>query len=130
MDARTIVDEFFARMNAHDPAGVLELVAEDVEWWIAGNFPFCGQRTKLEISNLVPMVFAVWPDFKFTVLSTICEGNRLAVEAESHATTVDGQAYNNHYHDVFEVADGKIRVCREYYDTLHTAEVMFGGIPG
>ena len=127
MDVREVVDEFFARMNAHDTEGVLELIDDDVEWWIAGSFPFSGRRTKLEVSNLIPMFFAVLPDFKFVVHSTLTEGNRVAVEAESFATTPDGRQYNNRYHDLFEVENGRIRAAREYYDTLHTSEVVLGG---
>jgi ketosteroid isomerase-like protein len=127
MDARAVIDEFFTRMNAHDAEGVLELIDDDVDWWIAGSLLFSGERTKLEVSNLIPMLFGVFPDFKFVVLSIISEGNRVAVEAESFATTFDGRRYNNRYHDVFEVADGRIRACREYYDTLHTSQVMLGG---
>jgi len=126
MDARAVVDEFFARMNAHDGDGVLELISEDVEWWIAGSLPFSGARTKLEVSNLIPMLFGVFPDFKFVVHSTVCESDRVSVEAESVATTADGRPYNNRYHDVFEVEDGRIRACREYYDTQLTARVMLG----
>jgi hypothetical protein len=127
MDARAVVDAFFDRMNAHDTAGVLELIDDDVDWWIAGNLPFSGQRTKLEVSNLIPMFFGVFPDFKFVVHSTISEGNRVAVEAESFATTPDGRRDNNRYHDCFEVEGGRIRAAREYYDTLHTSEIVLGG---
>jgi ketosteroid isomerase-like protein len=127
LEPRAVVDAFFDRMNAHDTEGVLALIDEDVEWWIAGNLPFSGQRTKLEVSSLIPMVFGVFPDFKFVVHSVICEGNRVAVEAESFATRPDGQRYNNRYHDLFEVDGGRIRAAREYYDTLHTSEVMLGG---
>jgi ketosteroid isomerase-like protein len=127
MDAREVVEGFFNRMNAHDADGVLGLIADDVEWWIAGDLPFSGRRTKLEVSNLIPMVFGAFPDFKYVVHSTIREGNRFAVEAESFATTPDGKQYNNRYHNVFEVEDGVIRAAREYYDTLHTSQVMLGG---
>jgi hypothetical protein len=126
MDAQAVVDAFFDRMNAHDAEGVLDLIDDDVDWWIAGSLPFSGPRTKLEVSNLIPMVFGVFPDFKFVVHSKLCSGNRVAVEAESFATTPDGRLYNNRYHDLFEVAGGRIRAAREYYDTKHTAEVMLG----
>ena len=36
----------------------------------------------------------------------------------------DGNVYNNEYHWLFEVRDGKIQAAREYMCTAHIAEVL------
>ena len=48
----------------------------------------------------------------------------VAVEAESYGETTDGNVYNNEYHWLFEVRDGKIQGAREYMCTAHAVEVF------
>ena len=52
------------------------------------------------------------------------EGERVALEAESHGTHKSGKKYNNHYHFLFRIRDGKIAEIREYADTAHARDVL------
>ena len=52
------------------------------------------------------------------------EGERVAVEAESHGELNNGAIYNNHYHFLFIVRDGKITAIKEYNDTKHASDVL------
>ena len=52
------------------------------------------------------------------------EGDRVAVEAESYGEMATGKIYNNLYHFLLEVRDGKIHAVREYLDTMHAKEVL------
>ena len=54
---------------------------------------------------------------QITPSAMICEGNRVAVEAESYVELDNGKGYNNHYHCVFEIEDGTIKGIKEYMDT-------------
>ena len=63
----------------------------------------------------------------FTVHALTAEGDRVAAEVESHAPLVSGTTYNNHYHMLFEIRDGRIQVVKEYADTAHAREV-FGNL--
>ena len=56
---------------------------------------------------------------QITPSAMICEGNRVAVEAESYVELDNGKGYNNHYHyhRVFEIEDGTIKGSKEYMDT-------------
>ena len=38
----------------------------------------------------------------------------------------NGRTYNNEYHFLIEIRDGKIAAVREYLDTMHTADVLKG----
>jgi ketosteroid isomerase-like protein len=67
--------------------------------------------------------------FEWAVLATTAEGDRVAVEAESHANLKGGKVYNNKYHFLFELRDGKITKCKEYNDTHH-ARLTIGHILG
>lgn len=45
-------------------------------------------------------------------------------EAESFTKTRDGRTYNNLYHFLFLVRDGKVAGVKEYLDTMHTNAVL------
>jgi ketosteroid isomerase-like protein len=48
------------------------------------------------------------------------EEDRVAMEAESHvANSQNGRVYNNFYHYLFRIRDGKLSLFKEYQDTLH-----------
>jgi uncharacterized protein len=47
------------------------------------------------------------------------KGARVAVEAESYGETASGKVYNNLYHFLVEVREGKIQAVRAYIDTMH-----------
>lgn len=61
---------------------------------------------------------------RVTPTGLTAEGDRVAVEAESSGETATGRTYNNQYHFLFEVRDGKIQAAREYLDTLYAKEVL------
>lgn len=52
------------------------------------------------------------------------EDDRVAVEAESRGVNGrNGRTYNNHYHFLFRVREGRVCELREYQDTLHAYDV-------
>ena len=57
------------------------------------------------------------------------EGDRVAVEAESHVQLKNGKTYNNTYHFLFLFRDGKIYQAREYNDSQHAAEIFGDALP-
>ena len=50
--------------------------------------------------------------------------DRVALEAYSNANLANGNKYNNTYHFLFVVKNGKIKVIKEYMDTQHAAHVF------
>ena len=71
------------------------------------------------------MVGAAFPGgLEFTIVAMTCEGERIAIEAESDGVAASGRPYHNQYHFLMEVRDGKIRRFKEYMDTMHAHEVM------
>jgi ketosteroid isomerase-like protein len=61
---------------------------------------------------------------KLTVKGMTAEGERVAVEAEVRAVTSKGQNYNNLYHFLFEMRNGKVQAVKEYCDTLLVKETL------
>jgi len=62
--------------------------------------------------------------FQITVKSVIAEDNCAAVEAESIGEIAVGKIYNQTYHYLFVVEDGKRTQHQEYLDTYHLKERM------
>ena len=55
------------------------------------------------------------------------EDDRVAVEAETDSMMLSGKRYNNAYHFVFKLRDGKFYEVREY-SCSHLAQTCFGAI--
>jgi ketosteroid isomerase-like protein len=80
-------------------------------------------------------MYAAWPTmfphgFKVTIKGMTAEGDRVAVEAESFGKTSAGKLYQQTYHYLFIVRNGKIAVQHEYLDTLHLKERMVDDFAG
>ncbi|NNL65169.1 MAG: nuclear transport factor 2 family protein [Myxococcales bacterium] len=125
-DPRAIVDAFFEAISNADVAKLDELYADDFELWTAGTLPLSGTKTRAEALEGMGMVGAMFPDgLRFEVIATTCEGERVAIEAESDGVHANGRRYHNQYHFLMEIRGGRIRRFKEYLDTQHADEVMF-----
>ena len=128
---KRVATELFARFNANDLAGALDLLSEDATWWIAGEparQPAAGEHSKEQITRLLSDMGRRLKDgLRMTVRGVIAEGDRVAVEVESHGELRDGKVYNNHYHFALTLRDGKLSEVREYLDTQHVYATWFEG---
>jgi ketosteroid isomerase-like protein len=125
---KNIVLSFFEYFSAGEVDAVLALMADSATWWIAGmpdKFALAGTKTKTQVDELLQGLGTAMPKgLRLTSKGLTAEGNRVAAEAESYGETTTGKIYNNLYHFLFEVRDGKIQAVREYLDTMHADEVL------
>jgi ketosteroid isomerase-like protein len=130
---KQLASRFFACFSANDVGGALELVADDAVWWIAGKpgeQPASGAHDKAWIGRLLGrMTDALDGPMPMTVLGMVAEGNRVAVEVRGHGKLRDGRRYENEYHFLITVRDGKIAAVREYLDTQHVVSTWFAPQP-
>jgi ketosteroid isomerase-like protein len=83
-------------------------------------------RGKAETLAQMEQVKGLLEDLRMSVKEMTAQGNRVAVEAESHAIhKPTGRTYNNFYHFLFEIDGGKITKMKEYCDTKHAVDVFF-----
>ena len=126
---KRLASRFFERYDANDIAGALDLLADDATWWIAGKpgeLPAAGVHDKEQISRVFHrMEGRLKNGLRMKVKSAIAEGDRVALEIESHGELQNGRVYNNEYHTIVTVRDGKIRQVREYLDTQHVFLTWF-----
>ena len=128
-DNKAIVEEFFATFSTGDVDAIMARLTDDATWWVSGSIPgMSGSNSKAQLGDLLRTVVPLYKDgaLRISPSSMIAEGNRVAVEAESYAELTSGKVYNNHYHFLIELADGKVRRVKEYSDTHHMLETFSG----
>jgi uncharacterized protein len=122
---KRLVLGFFENLSAGNGAAVLGAMADSATWWIQGNFPLSGTKSKQEFAAVVGELGSkIDGGLRVTPKGITAEGDRVAVEAESYAKMKNGKTYKNTYHFLLVVRDGKIQSVREYLDTIHANEVL------
>ncbi len=127
---KQLAAEFFAHFGRKDVKAAMDMMTADGTWWIGGKpalFPICGLKTKAEMTALLDSLVPGTRDgLAITPKGMTAEGDRVAVEAESFGVLGNGRTYNNEYHFLLTIRDGKIAAVKEYLDTMHTADVLKG----
>lgn len=62
--------------------------------------------------------------FRFDILEMTAEDDRVSSRVNGYATTVDGTEYNNRYHFLHTVKDGRVIGHVEYIDSYYAAKVL------
>lgn len=103
----------------------LAMLAPDSRWWLPGHpeeFPAAGWADKATVEKRLAANLKLLPHgIEITVGAMTAEDDRVAVEAESKATLINGKLYHNRYHFLFRIRDGYIVEVKEYLDTLHAS---------
>jgi ketosteroid isomerase-like protein len=124
---KQLCHELFARFTAIDIDGVMDLMADDATWRVPGKPELnrsAGDYDKARLRRLFDrMLSQLDGGLTMTVLGTIAEDDRVAVEVESSGDLRNGRRYRQQYHFLITVRDGRIAVVREYLDTQHAFDV-------
>ena len=119
---KQLIAQLFEFMNARDYDAAFTLFAEDALIWVAGDpesLPGAGSKTPQAFKEMLQQLAKLSSSgLKTTLINSIGEGDRVAMEAEAIGKLDDGTTYFNQYHFVFEVRDNKIVLMKEYFDTL------------
>jgi ketosteroid isomerase-like protein len=125
--ARQFVLDFFKELSEGNPV-CWDRVADGATWKLiarGSDYPYTSDYTKETYRRLVEGSAKDFPNgLTFTITGTTAEGNRVALEAESYGTTRSGKLYNNLYHLLVLLENGKIKTVREYLDSGHATEVL------
>jgi len=126
---KKLAREFFACFDTNNVAGALDMMTEDATWWIIGRrelLSTAGDHTKEEIARIFHiMAERLKNGLKMTVKNIIGEGDQIAIEMESYGELQNGRIYNNQYHVLMTMRDGKVAAVREYIDTQHVFATWF-----
>jgi len=121
------VTDFMKVFSDGDVSAILGSMTDDATWWVAGTIPgISGTKDKAGFGEMLGGIAAntTTGAIKLTPLAFTAEGERVAVETESYAELTNGRVYNNLYHFVFIVRDGKIAGVKEFLDTEHTTAIF------
>jgi ketosteroid isomerase-like protein len=101
-----------------------EFLTEDSTWTMIapGVEPLRGRGISEFFAGGEAMFVGGAPEI--TILGSIAEGGRVAIEAVGHGALQNGRTYDNRYHFLMEVQDGRVLAIREYMDSQHVATVM------
>jgi hypothetical protein len=123
---KKITKEFFeALSNGSDK--YLDFYTDESIIWTAGNNAIGGTRTKEEVVSFAQNILAAFPTgIKFYITGITAEEDRVAVEIDGEAVHASGETYNNQYHFLLIIKDGKILELKEYMDTQLAAKILLG----
>jgi len=118
-----IVRSVYERLGAGDVAGVLDLIAADIEWTTMWHYKVTGPGLVGIVDGIFKPLMAEWSQHSLVPTEFIVDGDTvvsLGDFAGTHATT--GKEARARYAHVWTVKDGKIVRFRQYIDTLAIAE--------
>jgi uncharacterized protein len=122
---KQLVRDFMVAFGSGDVEHAMSFLTDDATWWVAGDFPLSGTYPKKEFAKLLAGVSDTCTmPISLTPKAFTAEGDRVAVETESYTETNKGGVYNNLYHFLFVLNDGKIAQVKEFLDTMHANEIL------
>jgi uncharacterized protein len=126
---KALVSDYMAKVTSGDFAAALELFHDDATWWVAGSLPGISGSYPIAKYGEMAAGFAKACEGERIPLipredGFVAEGDKVAVEARTDVGVSDGRHYDNQYHFVFEIRDGKVQSVREYLDSDHARSVF------
>ena len=119
------VTRFLELFSAGAVAETMAMMTDDATWWVAGTMPISGTYSKAQFEQLLSGVLDTCTGpIRIEPRTWTIDADRVALEAESFVDTRNGRRYNNHYHFLFRLRDGKVASVREYLDTMHANAVL------
>ncbi len=120
---KELVRTFFASRGVADYEKFMNIITPDVTFNVIGSSCFSREFTLETLPDLVKYLNRVCPEgLRFEIKELTAEEDRVSC-------TVDGFSksgiYDNHYHILFRIRDGRICQAIEYMDTL-LVEKVFG----
>ena len=123
---KEIAIKFFEALSSGSET-YLDFYNDDSIIWTAGNNTIGGTRTKKEIIDFAQGILAAFPTgITFNITGMTAENERVAVEVSGEAMHASGEAYNNKYHFLLTIKNGKIIELKEYMDTQLAAKILLG----
>jgi len=127
---KAVVRSWFDAVNRGDEPAILALTTTDFAFMTMARQPewLLYQWDREQFAKVPSTMSTVLTSpIQLKIIDMTAEGDRVAVEAETDSEMLNGKRYNNAYHFVFKLRDGKFTEVREY-SCSHLAQGCFGAI--
>ncbi len=122
---KAIVLAFWKAFSESRFADALGLLTDNATWRVMGRTNISKTYDKAEFSRLVyGIADSTVQGIQVTGTLLTAEGDRVAMEADSFGPMKSGKVYQNQYHFLHILRNGKIETVREYLDTEHVTEIF------
>jgi uncharacterized protein len=127
---KKLVRDAFDAWSRGDGRTFFNLVADDVRWTVIGSTPISGtynsKREFREVTRRLSERFTTV--LKVTVRDVFADGDKVAIQFESHAQGKNGTAYDQTYCWVTRLEDGRVREVIAYLDTELVSKLFTAGL--
>jgi uncharacterized protein len=128
--AERVLRAYLDALTAGDLDAIADSFADDCTWTLHGTLPLAGTRHgRAAIMEFLLGAGSLYRPGtqRFAFGDITAQGERAVLEWRVQGVAAaTGLPYDNEYCGVFVVRDGRIAEVREYLDTQHAAEVLFG----
>ena len=123
---KQLLQDIFAATARGDSRPLVEAMADDFRWTIAGNGRWSRAYDKQAVlTELFPALRArIAGRIKMIPQRFIADGDCVVVEAKGNNLTRTGPRYDNDYCLVFRFEHGRIKEVREYCDSILTEKAL------
>jgi len=129
---RRFVREFPARsgeaLAANDPAPLASQFTDDCVWVMPNTVPRGGEHRGMPalLDFLRDGIHLFEPGtMKTELVSMIAEGDYVAARVHCTGISSKHRPYDNQYHVLFRIRDGKVSEFWDYQDTLHLVQTCY-----
>ena len=127
---KQVVRNWFNAVNEGREADILDMTTLDFQFRTMARAPewMLYKWDRNEFAK-VPSTMSqlMTSPIQLRITDMTAEGDRVAVEAETDSEMLNGKRYNNAYHFVFKLREGKFYEVREY-SCSHLAQTCFSAI--
>jgi ketosteroid isomerase-like protein len=114
-----IVRNFFVALSSGNVPD--DLLTPDMTAWTTTS----GIADKVKYQGGIKILQSLFPQgLAYTIDSLTAEEDRVAAEARSHGTLIDGQLFENTYVFMFRIRDGRVASVAEHFNPAPVQEKM------
>jgi uncharacterized protein len=122
---KTLVIEFFEAVGRGDTKKMDSLMTSDATWWVAPSTTFSGLHQKKDFLAMLPTIFNDAAGILiFTHGEMTAEDDRVSLHSKGHLPLNNGKTYQNNYHFLVHVKDGKVARGQEWMDSAHVNDIF------
>jgi len=119
-ERKTVIANAFKAIGEGNPAPMLDMIDDRVQWTIIGNTKFSGTydgKAAVLSDLLAPLGGLLDGHLHITPENILADGDYVVVQGHGKSKTLAGGTYNNVYCWVYRWSGNKIVALTEYLDT-------------